>query len=175
MMGRPIAYLITFTTYGAWLHGDKRGSVDKSHNRHADNFVAPDVTRENEERVALKNQAIMLSLKQREVVRDAILQVCEFRGWAAHAVHVRANHVHIVVAGSAGPEKMMVDFKAYATRAMRLCDEPQTTATKYWTQHGSTKYLWTRRRVAAAIRYVRDGQGRIMAFGTMCKQSPERK
>ncbi|HEX9659180.1 MAG TPA: hypothetical protein VGA18_02730, partial [Rhodothermales bacterium] len=27
----PLAYLITFTTYGTWLHGDERGSVDPGH------------------------------------------------------------------------------------------------------------------------------------------------
>jgi len=26
------AYLITFTTYGTWVHGDERGSVDREHN-----------------------------------------------------------------------------------------------------------------------------------------------
>jgi hypothetical protein len=28
----PLAYLITFPTYGTWLHGDERGSVDRDHN-----------------------------------------------------------------------------------------------------------------------------------------------
>ena len=28
----PLAYLITFRTYGTWLHGDARGSVDREHN-----------------------------------------------------------------------------------------------------------------------------------------------
>ena len=27
----PLAYLITFNTYGTWLHGDRRGSVDSNH------------------------------------------------------------------------------------------------------------------------------------------------
>jgi len=25
----PLAYLITFRSYGTWLHGDERGSVDR--------------------------------------------------------------------------------------------------------------------------------------------------
>jgi hypothetical protein len=25
----PLAYLITFRCYGTWLHGDKRGSIDR--------------------------------------------------------------------------------------------------------------------------------------------------
>jgi hypothetical protein len=30
----PVGYLITFRCHGTWLHGDKRGSVDRSHNRY---------------------------------------------------------------------------------------------------------------------------------------------
>jgi hypothetical protein len=29
----PLGYLITFRSYGSWLHGDRRGSVDRFHNR----------------------------------------------------------------------------------------------------------------------------------------------
>ncbi len=29
----PLGYLITFRRDGTWLHGDKRGSVDRFHNR----------------------------------------------------------------------------------------------------------------------------------------------
>ena len=29
----PLGYLITFRGYGTWLHGDRRGSVDRFHNR----------------------------------------------------------------------------------------------------------------------------------------------
>jgi hypothetical protein len=25
----PLGYLITFRCYGSWLHGDKRGSIDR--------------------------------------------------------------------------------------------------------------------------------------------------
>ena len=28
----PLAYLITFRCYGTWLHGDERGSMDRTHN-----------------------------------------------------------------------------------------------------------------------------------------------
>jgi len=46
---------------------------------------------------------------------EAILGVCKHRGWIAHAVHVRRTHVHAVVSGDLPPEKMLADFKAYAT------------------------------------------------------------
>jgi len=99
------------------------------------------------------------------VVLSAILQVCENRGWVAHAVHVRANHIHIVVTGAARPEKMMTDFKAYGTRSIKKCMGNESAMERYWTQHGSTKYLWTKQALVSAIGYVKNEQGQMMEFG----------
>jgi len=30
----PLAYFISFRAYGTWLHGDKRGSIDRFNNRY---------------------------------------------------------------------------------------------------------------------------------------------
>lgn len=73
------------------------------------------------------------------------------------------------------PEKMMVDFKVYATRMIRKFNSEQTIIKKYWTRHGSTKYIWTKENLASVMRYVRDEQGKIMAFGATDNQSPERQ
>jgi hypothetical protein len=34
-----LAYLITFRSYGTWLHGDNRGSVDRFHNRFGEPYL----------------------------------------------------------------------------------------------------------------------------------------
>ena len=172
-MEYPIAYLITFTTYGTWLHGDKRGSVDKEHNRYGDAFIAAKSALKTEERIDLKNPPVKLSSIQRKKVLKAILEVCKFRGWFAYSVHVRSNHVHVVVSANTRPEKAMVDFKRYATRILKGTGGTNKIR-KYWTRHGSTRYIWTRRRLSAVIAYVKEGQGKPMAVGTMQnKQSPE--
>ena len=31
----PLAYFISFRTYGTWLHGDERFSVDRKQNKYA--------------------------------------------------------------------------------------------------------------------------------------------
>jgi hypothetical protein len=38
----PLAHLITFRSYGTWLHGDKRGSVDRFHNQYKSPYLPPD-------------------------------------------------------------------------------------------------------------------------------------
>jgi hypothetical protein len=35
----PLAYFISFRTYGTWLHGDKRGSIDRFHNAYLSPYI----------------------------------------------------------------------------------------------------------------------------------------
>ena len=171
-MKYPTAYLITFTTYGTWLHGDKRGSVDKEHNRYGTAFVARNAGLSGKEQDALKNPPVTLNQSQTEAVLISTLDVCKFEGWLAHAVHVRSNHAHIVVGGGKKPENMLVKFKRYATRALRNIDS-KNIIKNYWTGHGSTRYLWTKESLASAIEYVKNGQGDVMAFGaTQINRAP---
>jgi REP element-mobilizing transposase RayT len=162
-MKYPLAYLITFTTYGTWLHGDERASVDKKHNRFGEEFLPNNPGLNIKEESNLKNPSIKLDALCREIVLQAILDVCKFRSWYAHSAHVRSNHIHIVVSGQEEPEKMMSDFKRYATKAIKKTGN--ILANKYWTRHGSTKYIWTEEKLHSAIEYVKTGQGKIMALG----------
>ena len=41
------------------------------------------------------------------------------------ALHIRSNHVHAVVHGHAQPEKMMNDFKSYASRTLNRQSRPR--------------------------------------------------
>jgi len=69
----------------------------------------------------LKERPLVLDEQQRLVALEAVLGVCRYRGWNAHAVHVRSTHVHTVVAAAdVKPEKMLTDFKSYASRR---CDQ----------------------------------------------------
>ena len=89
-------------------------------------------------------------------------RVCGQRGWSLLAAHVRSSHVHTVVQAEVPPERVMNDFKAYASRRlnrMRL-DEPDR---KRWARHGSTRFLWKAEYVLAAIQYVVDEQRDVMS------------
>jgi len=35
----PLAYFISFRAYGTWLHGDKRGSIDRFNNRYRSPYI----------------------------------------------------------------------------------------------------------------------------------------
>ena len=161
-MAQPLAYLITFNTYGTWLHGDERGSVDREHRAFHTPLVDPSSELRGFERSELKEPPYEMDESAREIVLAALLEVCRYRRWHARSIHVRTAHVHAVVTSPATPEKVMNDFKAYASRAL---NRTQMGRTRYWASHGSTRYLWSQEQVIEEVTYVRDQQGERMQYG----------
>ncbi len=155
----PLAYLITFRSYGTWLHGDERGSVDRFNNRYDSPYLSPNKIWHKHNMHALKTSPVLMDIKERESVEFAIRETCERRNWFLRALNVRTNHVHIVVSiGSLKPEKALNAFKANATRQMR---ESGCWKHDYspWVNKGSKRYLWSERSIELAIDYVINGQG----------------
>ena len=151
--GAPLAYLITFRTYGTWLHGEQAGSVDREHNMPGTPMIPPDPGREAHERSLMDQPPYELDAPRRDIVLATLREVCRYRRWTLLAAHVRTEHVHIVVQAAATPEKVLNDFKVYASR--RLTEAGfENSERKRWTRHGSTRYLWKRAQVIAVIRYI---------------------
>lgn len=155
----PIGYLITFRCYGTWLHGDKRGSIDRFHNRYKSAYLPQSDRRQELNKRKLKSQPVILDIKRRRSVSYAIREVCTHHKWHLHALKVRTNHAHSVVSiGQAKPERALNAFKAYATRQMRH-DGNWDELHSPWADKGSRRYLWNEVSLAAAIGYVLNGQG----------------
>ncbi len=158
MSPEPLAYLITFRTYGTWLHGDERGSVDREHNIPGTPLFPPDPRRETRRRSQLKHTPVELDADRRAVVRRTILEVAEHRNWEIHTLAVRSNHVHIVITAYDTPERVMTSLKAWCTRRL-IAAGLGKRGTKVWSRHGSTRYLWNPDDVEAACRYLCERQG----------------
>ena len=154
----PLAYLISFRTYGTWLHGDERGSVNRKQNNYGTPHIAPNPRLQKAERKLLKHPPVTLDGYQRPVVEKAIREVCEHRGYKLLAINVRTNHVHTVVSAQIKPEPILQAFQAYATRKPREAGLLARDV-KPWSRHGSTPYLWKEKHVERAIDYVLNGQG----------------
>jgi REP element-mobilizing transposase RayT len=154
----PLAYLITFNTYGSWLHGDRRGSVDRFHNRYGTPRLPPNPLREGYERGLLRQPPVRLTQPQRRVVMNAIKELCMEKGWSLWAVNARSNHVHTVVSASCKSKEVRAALKARATRNMR---EQGCWHHEYspWAALGSRRNLWTHQEVINAAVYVEYEQG----------------
>jgi REP element-mobilizing transposase RayT len=155
----PLAYLLTFRTYGTWLHGDERHSVD----RHGKNiYGTPDISpnqKLNEQMQGeLKQSAVILDDLQRSVVEKAIRDLCEQRKYHLQAINIRSNHVHTGVSVQAKPERIVDALKAFSTKKLRE-ENLFSSETQIWSRGRSRRYLWKPRHVALAIDYVVYGQG----------------
>ncbi len=162
MPDQPLAYFIIFTTYGTWLHGQSPGSVDDEHNQVGTPFVEPNAKRRAANRQQMTQEPYLLDADRREIVRDAVVEECRFRGWTLHALHVRSNHVHLVVTSERQAEFVMRTCKANASKRLNQAgfEGPDR---KRWTAHGSTRYLWNEEAVADKVHYTLHGQGDVMA------------
>ena len=154
----PLAYFISFRTYGTWLHGDRRGSIDRFHNRYGDPYLPPNEAWKRHNRQQLKTAPLILGARQRSSVEQAIRETCKIRKWDLQAFNVRTNHVHTVVAANRRPELVLNAFKANATRQLRE-DRLWLHPFSPWADKGSKRRLWNERSVANAIDYVLYGQG----------------
>lgn len=139
------------------------GSVDRDHNLVGSRLLEPDPQRVMVERRRMLQNPYVLDQESRAAVLAALRRHCAHRGWNLLAAHIRSNHVHAILEAETRPEKIMNEFKGYASRELNRLgsDEP---GRKRWARHGSTRWLWQDEEVRAAIRYVVEGQGEPMAL-----------
>ena len=158
MYSEPLAYMLTFHTYGTWHPGDDRGSVSYELNQYGEKGIAASPRLAAWSRSVQRFESVYFDAAARAVVDESIREACAYRTWPLLAIHVRTNHVHLVVRPRATKEKMLATLKARATRALReasLFDGER----RIWSDHGSTRVLFFPRAVTGACYYVRHGQG----------------
>jgi REP element-mobilizing transposase RayT len=159
---KPLAYFITWTTYGTWLHGDARGWVQSGE----PGIQPPDNARIESARQRMTDEAVLLDVAQRQIIEQVIREHCRIRGWMLHAASVRGNHVHVVVTADVAPEDAMKQFKAWGSRRLsdysrlpaRSASEGRDGRKRWWTEHGSTKWINDETYLQNAIRYVNERQ-----------------
>jgi REP element-mobilizing transposase RayT len=152
----PLAFFITWTTYGAWLPGDARGWI-----KSGDYGVKPpDPELKHHARKAMAERAVVLTPAQRALVEQTITAHCRIRGWILHAVNVRTNHIHAVVSANRDPNDVRDQFKAWCSR--KLSDHAGLTKSiakkagrRHWfTEGGDIQVIETDEHLENAVRYV---------------------
>lgn len=150
----PLAYLITIRTYGTWLHGDARDSVDRhGKNIYGTKRIAGNLNLKEKMLGGRKESAFLFDKGQREFVEKTIKEVCSYKDYFLHAINARSNHVHMVVSAQNPPEKIINNFKTYVTRNLRQ-NNLIGLESRIWSRGGSRRYLWKQRHVDLAIDYV---------------------
>jgi REP element-mobilizing transposase RayT len=164
-MPEPLAYFLTWPTYGTWLPGDERGWV-----RYRRGMRLPDPIVEREARARMTEDACRLDHEQRRLVEATITEHCRIRGWTLYAVNCRSNHVHAVVAAAVHPKEIREQFKAWCTRRLKDLARVRQRAGfphaavsesirgKWWAERGSGIYLNDEPGLEAVIHYVQEAQ-----------------
>ena len=111
----PLAYFLTWPTYGTWLPGDERvGRVPPR-------LATSDPARKREAQARLTEDACLLDQDQRRLVELTIADHCRVRGWTLYTVNCRSNHVHVIVAGDREPKEIRSSSKPGAPAGSRRC------------------------------------------------------
>jgi REP element-mobilizing transposase RayT len=158
----PLAYFLTFTCYGTWLHGDTVMSVNASHNKMGMPYLPINRLQEKSAENRMRESPYFLGAPQRKIILQTIQDVCDYRHWSLLAAHIRTNHIHVVVNALTPPENILNSFKAYCSRKLNQSNV-ELPRNRRWTRHGSTRYLWKEEQVETCIRYVVYEQGEAMA------------
>jgi REP element-mobilizing transposase RayT len=161
VLPEPLAYFLTWPTYGTWLPGDDRGWVKRHHGHQL-----PAGSLELEAMARMTDDACRLDERQRRLVEQTVAHHCRIRGWKLHAVNCRSNHLHVVVTANRQPNEVCKQFKAWTVRKLKqlghspgtLSKTPIHIREKWWAERGSKRFLNDEDSLEAAILYVRDAQ-----------------
>ncbi len=149
----PIAYFLTWTTYGSWLPGDARGWTD---GRGVTRI--PDASREGAAALRMAERPLSLDGWQRSIVHRVIRDHCQRRAWQLHAASCRLQHVHVALtAPEVAPAQCMAQFKAWTARRLAE-DATHAGRKKWWTENGSRRLIFEESDLAEVVVYITECQ-----------------
>ncbi|MBY0513545.1 MAG: hypothetical protein K2P78_06495 [Gemmataceae bacterium] len=157
-------WLLTWTCYGRWLPGDRRGFVGNvrdadgtqlAHNAPGTPYDEDLPRLEGWVRRHLRGEPVALSRPDADVLIEQYQQTARVRAWRLEAASVMFNHTHVVVgvAGDPDPDRILETFKSWATRALKRTRPVPPNGT-FWTAKGSTRKLPDAAAVRGAVVYV---------------------
>ncbi len=113
MPPHPLAYHITFGTYGTRLHGDERGTVARGPHGQEPILLGPDEILEEYERGQMRFAPVELTPEQMRYAEQVIPSICERGRWALLAWATGPDHVHVVLRSDAEGTAVRKWFKRW--------------------------------------------------------------
>jgi REP element-mobilizing transposase RayT len=144
-VARMIAFMATWTTYGTWLKGNKKGYVENGITKVAN----PELEKSNQ--ALLKKDAVKFPKSIRPIVKNTILQKAQELGHKVYAVVVYSNHIHIVLSTiGKNPGYSVGRLKIAVTSIMRECGFDG----KIWTKGFYAGYCYNEKDLQKRIDYI---------------------
>jgi len=146
-MSRIVGYMVTWTTYGSWLPGDKRGYVENGQILPGDKQIL----KRNRDRQ--KSPTVKLKARQKKIVQAVILAEAERIGHKIDALVVYANHVHLLARPhTESMEKIVNRYKSITTRAMW----EQGREGRIWTKGYDKRFCFSEEEIIRRIKYIQN-------------------
>ena len=142
--------MVTWTTYGSWLQGNKRGYVkDGKILSQNDKLKSANLKQQ-------KYPIVKLNSEQRQIVKYTIIEEDCRTNHRILAIAVCSNHVHIVASVSdESIEQVVHRYKYSATLALRKFG----TQGKIWSRGFDKRFCFTNKELEYKIKYVRNHNG----------------
>jgi hypothetical protein len=166
---QPFALLITWTCYGTWLPGDRRGSVSNTllpeggfrpkENVPGTPYSPPDEFTYHRARTLQKEETVFLTTKQAEVAAASLCRAAQTRGWRILRGAIIPNHVHVVVM-NCPPDGPAVRRTLKGNCQADLNDHVGQNR-RWWTAGGSDRYKNNWPAIDAAVEYVANQPGML--------------
>jgi len=150
---RPMAYHITFGTYGTRLHGDSRGSIDGKMNRPGDPIVGSDASWWEQEHGRLRFPPVVLSHQRMKHAEASVPGICKRGNWDLHTCAAAPDHVHVVLTSEAEGEAVRRWLKRWLGEALST-RWPLPEGATWWAEGRSVKWVWTEEYLDEVYRYV---------------------
>lgn len=137
--------MITWTTYGSWLQGDKRGYVKNGRILPANDKLKSANQKQQ------KFQMVKLDSSQKHIVRKSILQEAQKIDQKILAIAVCSNHIHIVAkVSSESIEQIVHRYKRLSTFVLRKAG----LEGKVWSTGFDKRFCFTDNDIEQKVKYV---------------------
>jgi len=149
----PLAYHITFGTYGTRLHGDPRGTVDRRRNRPGDPIVGRNEAWQRMEASRLSHPPILLTVPQRVYAERAVISICQRGRWTYKEAACGPDHVHVLLSARRDGKAIRRWLKRWLGEALSA-RWPLRVGQSWWATGGSVKWIWDAGYLERVTQYV---------------------
>jgi REP element-mobilizing transposase RayT len=140
-LNEPLAYHITFGTYGTRLHGDARGTVDRTMNQPGDPIIGSDPALWKHEHNRMNFPPVELDAEKMSYAQSLVPAICERGKWKYHTCAAGPDHVHIVLTTKSDGQAVRKWVKRWLGEGMSL-RWPLPEGATWWAEGGSVKWIW---------------------------------
>lgn len=180
MSVHPLAYHITFGTYGTRLHGDPRGTVDRKANKPGDPIIGAEPDWERMDRSTLRFLPVLLDAGGRSFVESVVPSLCGRGEWELHVCAAKPDREHVLLTISREAKPVRRWLKTWLSQALNehLGSEspavPEPRAGRayrdhrsrlgheggddrhppWWSKGGSIKWIWDEKYFDNVYNYI---------------------